>query len=128
MYMELLELVERFGTPLITGIVGYLVGRPKQKAEVEATNVENAGKVIDKWVSYADRLEKNVEQLRAAIAELNEALEMVNEEKAACAKTLAKLQIEYDNLKKLYDEVQLELRRIKNEKNNRIGQYGITGE
>lgn len=117
--MDLLELLERFGTPIITGIIGYFVGRPKQQAEVEATNVENAGKVIDKWAGYADRLEKNIEQLRAVIEDLNDALQLVNDEKIACAKTLAKLQAEYDDLMKLFNELQIELRKIKNEDSNR---------
>jgi len=117
--MELLELLERFGAPLITGIVGYFVGRPKQQAEVEATNVENAGKVIDKWAGYADRLEKNIEQLRAVIEDLNDALQLANDEKITCAKTLAKLQVEFDDLMKLYTELQGELKKIKNEENNR---------
>ncbi|MEN5084836.1 hypothetical protein ABE426_00020 [Sphingobacterium faecium] len=117
--MELLELVERFGTPVITGIIGYFVGRPKQQAEVEATNVENAGKVIDKWAGYADRLEKNIEQLRAVIEDLNDALRIANDEHIACAKTLAKLQAEYDDLMKLFNELQIELKKIKNEDNSR---------
>ncbi len=116
--MELLELVERFGTPVITGIIGYFVGRPKQQAEVEATNVENAGKVIDKWAGYADRLEKNIEQLRAVIEDLNDALRIANDEHIACAKTLAKLQAEYDDLMKLFNELQIELKKIKNEDNS----------
>ena len=117
--MEPLELVERFGTPVITGIIGYFVGRPKQQAEVEATNVENAGKVIDKWAVYADRLEKNIEQLRAVIEDLNDALRIANDEHIACAKTLAKLQAEYDDLMKLFNELQIELKKIKNEDNSR---------
>lgn len=117
--MELLELVERFGTPVITGIIGYFVGRPKQQAEVEATNVENAGKVIDKWAGYADRLEKNIEQLRAVIEDLNDALRIANDEHIACAKTLAKLQAEYNDLMKLFNELQIELKKIKNEDNSR---------
>ncbi|MGJ1324755.1 hypothetical protein ACR780_18920 [Sphingobacterium faecium] len=117
--MELLELVERFGTPVITGIIGYFVGRPKQQAEVEATNVENAGKVIDKWAGYADRLEKNIEQLRAVIEDLNDALRIANDEHISCAKTLAKLQAEYDDLMKLFNELQIELKKIKNEDNSR---------
>lgn len=117
--MELLELVERFGTPVITGIIGYFVGRPKQQAEVEATNVENAGKVIDKWAGYADRLEKNIEQVRAVIEDLNDALRIANDEHIACAKTLAKLQAEYDDLMKLFNELQIELKKIKNEDNSR---------
>ncbi|UIR56348.1 hypothetical protein LZQ00_00635 [Sphingobacterium sp. SRCM116780] len=117
--MELLDLLERFGAPIITGIGGYFVGRPKQQAEVEATNVENAGKVIDKWEGYADRLEKNIEQLRSVIGDLNDALKLANDEKIACAKTLAKLEAEYDDLMKLYNELQIELRIIKNEENSR---------
>lgn len=117
--MELLELVERFGTPVITGIIGYFVGRPKQQAEVEATNVENAGKVIDKWAGYADRLEKNIEQLRAVIEDLNDALQLANDDKITCAKTLAKLQAEYDDLMKLFNELKIELKKIKNENSSR---------
>ncbi|GEM64579.1 hypothetical protein SF1_25610 [Sphingobacterium faecium NBRC 15299] len=125
--MELLELVERFGTPVITGIIGYFVGRPKQQAEVEATNVENAGKVIDKWAGYADRLEKNIEQLRAVIEDLNDALRIANDEHIACAKTLAKLQAEYDDLMKLFNELQIELKKIKNEDNSRRGRSHTFG-
>ncbi|MCW8312998.1 MULTISPECIES: hypothetical protein [Sphingobacterium] len=114
--MELLEILEKLIIPLVTAIAGYLVGRPKQQAEVEATNVDNAGKVIDKWESYASRLEKDIEHLRAIIEDLNAGLKLANEERIACSKTLAALQVKYDDLMKLYNKLQIELKKVKNEK------------
>jgi len=114
--MELLEILEKLIIPIVTAIGGYFVGRPKQQAEVEATNVENAGKVIDKWEGYANRLEKDIEHLRAIIEDLNEGLKLANEDRIACSKTLAELQTKYDDLMKLYNELQIELKRAKNEK------------
>ena len=114
--MEVLDLVRDFGFPMVTGVAGWWAGRPKAKVEVEATSVDNAGKVIDKWEGYADRLEKNIEQLRAVIEELNDALKLANDDKVACGKSLLKLQLEYDELMQLYHEMQKELDRVKNEK------------
>ncbi|MDM1294462.1 hypothetical protein HX021_09175 [Sphingobacterium sp. N143] len=114
--MELLEILEKLVVPIVTAIVGYLVGRPKQQAEVEATNVENAGKVMDKWEAYANRLEKDIEQLRTIIEDLNEGLRLANDERMACARTLADLQAKYDDLMKLYHALQIELKKVKNEK------------
>lgn len=114
--MELLEIFEKLIVPIATAIGGYLVGRPKQQAEVEATNVDNAGKVIDKWEGYANRLEKDIELLRAIIEDLNEGLKLANDERVACSKSLAEIQVKYDDLMGLYDELQVELKRLKNEK------------
>ncbi|MNI96760.1 hypothetical protein D3C73_1552820 [compost metagenome] len=83
---------------------------------MEATNVDNAGKVIDKWESYANRLEKDIEHLRAIIEDLNQGLKLANEDRVACSKTLAELQVKYDDLMKLYNELQIELKKVKNEK------------
>ncbi|OJZ15059.1 hypothetical protein [Sphingobacterium sp. 40-24] len=114
--MELLEILEKLIIPVATAVGGYLVGRPKQQAEVEATNVENAGKVIEKWEGYANRLEKDIEHLRTIIEDLNEGLHLANDERMSCAKTLADLQVKYDDLMKLYNRLQIELKRVKNEK------------
>lgn len=114
--MELLEILEKLIIPVVTAVGGYLVGKPKQQAEVEATNVENAGKVIEKWEGYANRLEKDIEQLRAIIEDLNEGLRLANDERITCTKTLGDLQAKYDDLMKLYNRLQIELRHIKNEK------------
>ena len=114
--MEILEILEKLIVPIATAIGGYLVGRPKQQAEVEATNVENAGKVIDKWEAYANRLEKDIEHLRAIIEDLNEGLKLANDDRMACSRTLAELQVKYDDLMKLYNELQIELKKVKNEK------------
>jgi len=115
--MELLDILGKLNIPVVTGIGGYFVGRPKQEAEVEATNVENAGKVIDKWAAYAERLEKNIEQLGIVIEDLNDALQLANNERLACEKTLAKLKIKYHDLMQLYNELLLELQELKGKSN-----------
>lgn len=111
--MEVLDVLIQIGTPIATGIAGWWAGRPKTKVEIEATSVDNAGKVIDKWEGYADRLEKNIETLKSVIDELNEALKMANDEKVACGKALMKLQEEYNDLMRLYNEMQTEFERGK---------------
>jgi len=115
--MELLDILGKLIIPVVTGIGGYFVGRPKQEAEVEATNVENAGKVIDKWAAYAERLEKKIEQLGIVIEDLNDALQLANNERLACEKTLAKLKIKYHDLMQLYNELLLELQELKGKSN-----------
>jgi hypothetical protein len=125
--MELLEILEKLIIPVVTAVGGYLVGKPKQQAEVEATNVENAGKVIEKWEGYANRLEKDIEQLRAIIEDLNEGLRLTNDERVTCAKTLGDLQAKYDDLMKLYNRLQIELRHIKNEKYTTDDRTAATG-
>ncbi len=112
---------------MVTAVGGYLVGKPKQQAEVEATNVENAGKVIEKWEGYANRLEKDIEQLRAIIEDLNEGLRLANDERITCTKTLGDLQAKYDDLMKLYNRLQIELRHIKNEKYTTDDRNTVTG-
>ncbi|MGJ1239099.1 hypothetical protein ACLCDV_05725 [Sphingobacterium sp. Lzh-3] len=114
--MELLEILEKLIIPVVTAIGGYLVGKPKQQAEVEATNVENAGKVIEKWEGYSNRLAKDIEQQRGVIEDLNEALHLANDERIACLKTSTDLQVKFDDLMKLYNRLQIELKRIQNEK------------
>ena len=125
--MELLEILEKLIIPVVTAVGGYLVGKPKQQAEVEATNVENAGKVIEKWEGYANRLEKDIEQLRAIIEDLNEGLRLANDERITCTKTLGDLQVKYDDLMKLYNRLQIELRHIKNEKYTTDDRNTVTG-
>lgn len=125
--MELLEILEKLIIPVVTAVGGYLVGKPKQQAEVEATNVENAGKVIEKWEGYANRLEKDIEQLRAIIEDLNEGLRLANDERVTCKKTLGDLQAKYDDLMKLYNRLQIELRQIKNEKYTTDDRTAATG-
>lgn len=107
--MEILELLERFGIPIGSALGGYFVGKPRAKADVEGVQVDNAGKVIDKWSGYSERLEKNIEQLSGVIDDLRDALTMAKSEQLACKQSLDKLQAEYDKLLKLYEDLKMEL-------------------
>lgn len=111
--MEIIEILKDFGVPVCTGIAGWLVGRPREKADIEAVQVDNAGKVIDKWSGYSERLERNIEQLSGIIDDLRDALTMAKDEKLACKRSLELLQIEYDKLLKLYEELKMELADIR---------------
>jgi len=79
---------------------------------------KDAGKVIDKWAAYVERLEKNIKQLGIVIEDLNDALQLANNERLACEKTLAKLKIKDHNLMQLYNELLLELQKLKGNKKN----------
>jgi len=72
--------------------------------------------VIDKWAAYVERLEKNIKQLGIVIEDLNDALQLANNERLACEKTLAKLKIKDHNLMQLYNELLLELQKLKGKK------------
>lgn len=115
--MEVVEILEKIGIPVATGIAGWWAGRPKTKVEVEAVSVDSAGKVIDKWAGYTERLEENIDKLSNIIEGLKDALQLAKDEKLACHQSLMKLQAEYDSLLKLYNDLNDELKEIK--KDNR---------
>lgn len=107
--MEILDILKDFGLPIGTGMIGYFTGKPRSKADTEGVHVDNAGKVIDKWSGYSERLEKNIEQLSNVIDDLRDALTMAKDEGLACRQSLNKLQTEYDKLLKLYEDLKMEL-------------------
>lgn len=107
--MEILDILKDFGIPVGTGLIGYFTGRPREKADIEGVQVDNAGKVIDKWSGYSERLERNIEQLSGVIDDLRDALTMAKDEQLACKKSLDKLQNEYDKLLRLYEDLKMEL-------------------
>lgn len=69
-----MELLREFLLPIITTFVGALVGwffgRPKEKAELQTSELDNVDKAVK---IYREMIEDLGEQLRKAIAELNEA-------------------------------------------------------
>lgn len=114
--MDLQDIIKTIVIPLFSGIAGYFVGKPREKAEIEGVAVRSASDVIDKWGGYADRLENNIEQLSKVIDDLREALKLAKDEKLACQKSLEKLQKEYEELLNLYNALSVELERMRSEK------------
>lgn len=113
--MDFLEIVKTWGDSVLALIVGYFVGRPKLKSEIESTNVDNAGKIMDKWEAYTDRLERVIEQLKETVSELNDALNIATNEKISCEKSLKKLQRDYDALVEVMGKLEEQLNDLKNQ-------------
>ena len=70
---------EHFGTliaTLITGFGGWFFGRKKAAAEVEASQIENAEKLLEFYKNLADDLGKRLEN---AIKEFNDAKKIISE-------------------------------------------------
>lgn len=63
-------------TTLITGFGGWFFGRKKLKAETEASQIENAEKLLDFYKNLADDLGKRLEN---AIREFNDAKKIITE-------------------------------------------------
>ena len=70
---------EHFGTliaTLITGFGGWFFGRKKAQAEVEASQIENAEKLLNYYKNLVDDLGSRLE---SAIKKFNEAEETIRE-------------------------------------------------
>ncbi len=75
-----MELLKEILLPIITTFVGALVGwffgRPKEKAELQTSELDNVDKAVK---IYREMIEDLGEQLRKAISELNEAKTTIKE-------------------------------------------------
>lgn len=128
------EIIREFGLPIATGVAGWLVGRPKEKAEIDATNVDNAKKLYDEWQGIADREklrstehENTISELRGVISALegtvsalNMAIESLNTDNHACKSALSKIANERDILQQEVIKLREILERKENEKDNTI--------
>lgn len=75
-----MELFKEFLIPVLTTFVGALVGwffgRPKEKAELQTSELDNVDKAVK---IYREMIEDLGKQLSKAIAELNEAKTTIKE-------------------------------------------------
>ena len=93
---------EHFGTliaTLITGFGGWFFGRKKAAAEVEASQIENAEKLLEFYKNLADDLGKRLEN---AIKEFNDAKKIISE----LEEKVEDLTTELRNYKQLKGKVQ----------------------
>ncbi len=75
--MELLrEIVLPIITTFVGALVGWFFGRPKEKAELQTSELDNVDKAVK---IYREMIENLSNELRRAIAELNEAKTTIRE-------------------------------------------------
>lgn len=124
------EVIREFGLPVATGVAGWFVGRPKEKAEIDTTNVDNAKKLYDEWEGIADREkirnqehENTIAELRGVISALegtvkalNIAIDSLNTDNHACKSALSKIMAERDILQQEVIKLREILERKENEK------------
>lgn len=93
--------IENFGAllaTLITGLGGWLFGRRKANAEVEASQIENAEKLLGYYKNLADdlgqRLEKAIDNLQKSEVEKQEVIAKFSE----ATNTIHELERKVENL------------------------------
>lgn len=110
--MDILEILKDYGLPIATGVGGWWAGRPREKAEIDTTNVDNAKKLYDEWEGIADRErqrskehENTISELRGVISTLegtvsalNLAIESLKSDNHSCKVALNKIMVERDIL------------------------------
>lgn len=129
--MDIIDLLREFGIPIATGVIGYISGKPKEKADISTINVDNSGKLMDRWRQIADNekqraedLEETISELKATISEfkvtitsLNSVILNMSDDNTACKYNLLQLQAEYDKLKIICNDLQLQLNKLKANEN-----------
>jgi chromosome segregation ATPase len=122
--MDIWEAIKDYGLPIVTGVAGWWAGKPKVKAEIDTTNVDNAKKLYDEYkelveIQKSHNLEKEntiaelrgvISMLEETIGKLNDTIEELKEDNHSCKKALKaiteernKLQQEVEKLKTLLE-------------------------
>lgn len=84
--MDLLkEPIVTFVSLLLSGFVGWLFGRPKQRLELQSSELDNVDKAVH---IYRDMIEDLSAKYAQAIADLNEANRRIRELEASLEKLL----------------------------------------
>lgn len=77
--MTLIEIISLALAPL-TGVVSWFASKRKHQAEVDSVIVKNSSEVIQQWKNLADRYEKELNEIRQRLDEVeNELIREKNE-------------------------------------------------
>lgn len=132
--MDLLDILKDYGLPVVTGIAGWWAGKPKEKAEIDTTNVDNAKKLYDEYkelveLQKAQNLEKEntiaelrgvISTLEDTIGRLNDTIEELKEDNHSCKKALKAITEERNKLQKEVEKLKALLEGQENEKIDNI--------
>ncbi len=82
----------------LTGISGWIAASPKQRVELESSNLENAQKVIDMWRETTARLEEQLvksdsiaNSLKDEVVNLRNEVALLKKENAELKKLIKQL-------------------------------------
>lgn len=73
--MLTLEVILQYGSPIITMLLGWLLGLKVQKAQVKTTELENVQQAITIWREVAEDLEKKLIESDQKVKELSDGLD-----------------------------------------------------
>lgn len=117
------------------GIAGWIAGRPKEQAEIDTTNLDNAKKLYQEYKDLADREkargmehEKTIGDLRSVISTLedtvsalNSAIDSLKTDNHACKSALSKIMAERDILQNEVEKLREILERKESNEINEVG-------
>lgn len=107
--MDVLEILEKFGAPLITGVGGYLMGKPKAKADIDTINIDNTAKLMDRWKEIADNEKQRGQEHEKTITDLRDVI-------SSLEGTISSLNIAIDSLSNDNNSYKIALEKIVNER------------
>lgn len=128
--MEAWEIVRDFGLPVLTGVAGWWAGRPKEKADIDTTNVENAKKLFDEYKHLVEMQklrgqehENTIAELRGVISTLegtvnalNDTIDNLKSDNHSCKRALTDIMHERDILLQEVEKLKVLLERKEDEK------------
>ena len=78
--METKEVIFGIVSSTITAIVGWIIGKRKENADISTIQLENSQKVIDMVTAMNEKLEAKVDQLSKKVDDLTIEIEHLREE------------------------------------------------
>lgn len=110
---QILPNIGTFFSAILTGIVGFIFGKRKQKAEVESIEantdtieIDNASKVINIYKASLDDLEERCKKKYLSITELyDEKIKLLEDEIVILRRTISQLKDENQLLRKRLNSI-----------------------
>ncbi|MCY4781741.1 hypothetical protein ORI89_18995 [Sphingobacterium sp. UT-1RO-CII-1] len=113
--MEILEILKDYGLPVATGLAGWWAGRPREKADIDSTNIDSAKKVLEMSEDIAERLQAQLVKSDEVIEALKEKFKIELEQGNTCRKALKKVQEELSEWKSIAERQNIELEALRTE-------------
>lgn len=127
--MTVWEILREFLVPVGTGVAGYFVGKPRMRAEIDSTNIENSKQLFAEYKELVEMRkmqglehENTISELRSVIStledtisRLNDTIDDLKDDNYSCKKALKAIMEERDNLQKEVEKLKVLLKFEENE-------------